>query len=239
MASKTTVLNPDQADYSMVAPIWHTAIVLLVLAVFFVWSGYSRSFSPIARSHGRMAGYVAALATEWLLTGLVWWGIRLRGFRLRDLVGGNWSNWKRITTDVLVACGFLILSNIALGIVSYVLKVGKNPAVRELVPHGRSQVLVYLLLSLTAGICEEIICRGYLQRQFTALTRNVAVGCLIQAFIFGIGHIYQGVKIVPVLVLYGLFFGVLAQKRRSLRPGMIAHFMHDGILGLIVSHFLK
>ena len=239
MASTESIPPRDQTRYRMVAPIWHTVLVLLILAALFGWAAYSRSFSPMARSHGRMASYLSMLTLEWLLAGLVWWGIRLQGLRLRDLVGGDWPNWKRIFADLLVAVGFLILSNITLAVVGYLLKAGKNQAIRGLAPHGRAEVIVFLLLSLTAGICEEIVFRGYLQKQLTAVTRNAVAGLLIQGVIFGVGHGYQGVKLVPVIALYGCLFGLLAQWRRSLRPGIIAHFLQDGIVGMAASHFLK
>ncbi|MBZ5664828.1 MAG: CPBP family intramembrane metalloprotease [Acidobacteriia bacterium] len=239
MTSTEIIPPPDQTECRLIAPIWHTAVVLLILAALFGWTAYSRTFSPMARSHGRMAGYLSMLTLEWLLTGLVWWGVRLRGLRLRDLVGGDWPNWKRIFADLLVAAGFLICSNITLAAVGYLLKVGKNQTIRELAPHGRTEVIVYLLLSLTAGICEEIVFRGYLQKQLTAVTRSAVAGLLIQGVIFGVGHGYQGVKLVPVIALYGCLFGWLAHWRRSLRPGIIAHFLQDGIAGLAASHFLK
>lgn len=239
MASTALIPPHDQTEYKMVAPIWHTAIVLLILAAFCGWSAYSRSLSPVAKSYGRVAGYASVLILEWLLTGLVWWGIRSRGVKLRDLVGGDWPNWRRVFADLLVAGGFLILSNVVLAIFVYVLKASKNPAIRAIAPHGRTEVIVYLLLSLTAGICEEIIFRGYLQKQFTAITRSAVAGLLIQGVIFGIGHAYQGIRFVPIIAAYGCLFGLLALWRRSLRPGIIAHFLQDGIGGLVASHFLK
>jgi membrane protease YdiL (CAAX protease family) len=39
--------------------------------------------------------------------------------------------------------------------------------------------------------------------------------------------------------IYGMLFGLLAHFRRSLRPGMIAHAFHDGIMGLALRFFLK
>lgn len=239
MTSTAFIPQQDHPEYKLIAPLWHTAIVLLILAAFCGWSAYSRSLSPVAKSYGRVAGYASVLTLEWLLAGLVWWGVRLRGLRLRDLVGGQWPTSRRFFRDLLVAGGFLLFSNVILAILVYLLKAGKNPAMREIVPHGRTEAIVYLLLSLSAGICEEIVFRGYLQRQFTAITRSAVAGLLIQAVIFGIGHAYQGMRLVPVIVVLGCLFGLLAQWRRSLRPGMIAHFLQDGIGGLMASHFLK
>jgi uncharacterized protein len=87
---------------------------------------------------------------------------------------------------------------------------------------------------VTAGICEEAIFRSYLQKQFTAWTGNETAGLFLSAAAFGAGHGYQGAKATVVLAAYGLMFGILAQRRKSLRPGMITHALHDTLAGLAV-----
>jgi len=88
------------------------------------------------------------------------------------------------------------------------------------------------MMSITAGFCEELVYRGYLQRQFLVLTGSVALAVLAQAVLFGAGHWYQGVKMVIVITVLGVLFGVFARWRKSLRPGMIAHAWGD-IVNLI------
>jgi membrane protease YdiL (CAAX protease family) len=87
---------------------------------------------------------------------------------------------------------------------------------------------------VTAGISEETIFRGYLQKQFIAWTGSVPAGILLSAAAFGVGHIYQGAKASVVIGVYGLMFGVLAWRRGSMRPGMITHALHDTASGLAV-----
>jgi membrane protease YdiL (CAAX protease family) len=82
-------------------------------------------------------------------------------------------------------------------------------------------------MSVTAGFCEELVYRGYLQKQFLALTGNAALAVLAQALLFGVGHWYQGIKMVIIITLLGLLFGGFAYWRKSLRPGMIAHALGD------------
>ena len=89
-------------------------------------------------------------------------------------------------------------------------------------------------MCITAGFCEETIFRGYLQKQFIAWTGNVPVGVLLSAAFFGACHIYQGAKAVVLIAVYGALFGVLAQWRKSMRPGMITHALHDTVSGLAV-----
>jgi uncharacterized protein len=47
---------------------------------------------------------------------------------------------------------------------------------------------VWILVSTSAGICEEFVYRGYLQQQFAALTRSATGGLVLQAIAFGVSH---------------------------------------------------
>jgi hypothetical protein len=58
-------------------------------------------------------------------------------------------------------------------------------------------------VSLSAGFCEELVFRGYLQRQFHAATGNVVVAVALQAIVFGLVHTYQGWKPVLVITVLG------------------------------------
>jgi membrane protease YdiL (CAAX protease family) len=116
---------------------------------------------------------------------------------------------------------------------------GSQETLRVLEPEGPAQILTWILLCITAGFCEETIFRGYLQKQFIAWTGNAPVGVLLSAAIFGACHIYQGAKAVILITVYGALFGVLAQWRKSMRPGMITHALHDTVGGLAVLLLLK
>ncbi len=111
---------------------------------------------------------------------------------------------------------------------------GPNTAksVNVLLPQSLAEIAVWTAVSVTAGFCEEAVFRGYLQKQFQALTGSSAVGVVVQAFLFGAAHGYQGVKNVMVITVLGGLYGLLALWRRSLRPGMIAHAWSDLYGGL-------
>ncbi len=215
-----------------VAPTWHTVVMLLVIALLSGLSAYSHGPSPAGISHGAVFRYLAVMITEWVVLGFAWLGIRLRDLRIRDLIGGDWPKWTALARDLGLAVVFLILSNILLAGVAHLFHADSREVARRLLPHGRTETVVYLLLCGTAGFCEEVLFRGYLQKQLTAWTRNATAGLLLQALAFGAGHGYQGPKLMAVITVYGCLFGLLAQRRRSLRPGMIAHFMQDSLVGL-------
>jgi len=193
----------------------------------------------MGRAHGRAFGYVFVMLFEWIMVAFIWYGVSRRGLRISDLVGGSWARPLAILRDLGIAIGFLIVSQLVLGGIGYLLKVVPNEAIRDLFPHGPVEVVLYLMLAATAGFCEELIFRGYLQRQFAALTRNAAGGIILQGIAFGVSHGYQGWRYMIVIAVFGVLFGLLVQWRRTLRPGMIAHFVQDGVEGLLGPHLLK
>jgi uncharacterized protein len=103
----------------------------------------------------------------------------------------------------------------------------------SMLPDGKTEILTWLCLCATAGFCEEVIFRGYFQKQFGALLGSVWGGMAVQALIFGGSHGYEGWRQMVRIAVFGFMFGMLAWWRKSLRPGMMAHFAQDGIAGTL------
>lgn len=173
---------------------------------------------------------------QWVIVAFIWFGIRRRGLTLRELIGGTWLRWTSILSDVGIAIVFLIVSGMILAACARLLHASGREVAERLLPHTRTDMVFYLLLCATAGFCEEVIFRGYLQKQFSAWTGSAIAGLLLQAGVFGAGHGYQGLRLMAVITVFGCLFGLLAQWRRSLRPGMIAHFLQDSSALLVRFH---
>jgi len=174
--------------------------------------------------------YISVLVSEWLLVLYVRMGVHKRGVRLRDLVGGRWAAPKEVMKDVALGAGLWALW---IGLMNPHILGGGTNAAQGLLPQGIVESLAWIPLALSAGFCEELAFRGYLQKQFQAITGSAAWAVLIQAILFGIGHLYEGVGPVERITLFGVLFGLLAVWRKSLRPGMIAHAWSD-IFGVII-----
>ena len=225
----------------MLAPLWHTAIVVFVLLSTSLIG--SRGVHPLA-GRSKLPQYFFTIAWEWGLAGFVYLGIRKR-MKLRDLIGGRWATPEDVLLDLIVAAGFWMAAIAVLGAGAKLMhldQAGKFNAMREqlgfLIPGTTLELLVWFCLSTTAGICEEIIFRGYLQRQFAAIASSTLTGVLLSAAVFGGAHGYEGGPRMLLIGIYGLMFGLLAWWRKSLRPGMIAHAWHDAISGAML-HLLK
>jgi hypothetical protein len=188
--------------------------------------------------YSRIASYCVVISAEWLIAAFIWLGCRLRGLSIHTLCGEMSRGWLTVGRDLGIAIVFLLAANIVLAPIQKLAHATPNSSLRNILPHGGVEVAVYLLLALTAAICEELIYRGYLQRQFSAWTRSAAAGIIVQSVVFGICHAYQGSAMILPISVYGSLFGLLALWRRSLRPGMIAHFLQDGIGGLVLARLL-
>jgi membrane protease YdiL (CAAX protease family) len=231
-----------QSKPKLVAPLWHTLGLLLLLLVISLGGYRMQSWSPgggnSGRQHvGNVTLYLSVIVSEWALFYYVWRGGLRRGATpLRYLIGGRWSNTKDVLLDIAVAAGFWIVWTAVAIFMNFVVGPSQVESFGFLNPRGGVEVTLWVMMSLTAGFCEELVFRGYLQAQFLGLTGSALLAVLGQAVVFGVSHIYQGVKKVIVITVLGVLFGLLAHCRKSLRPGMISHAWSD-ILNVIPIRF--
>ena len=108
----------------------------------------------------------------------------------------------------------------------------------ELAPANGIEIAAWGILCLIVGFSEELIFRGYLQSQSIALLRNVPVGLIVTALVFGAAHGYQGARGVVLISVYGALFGCITLLRKNLFPGMLAHSWHDFATGMLLA-FLR
>jgi CAAX protease family protein len=213
--------------------------VLLVAVLLFASLNGSRGRHPLAE-HSKLPQYLWGIAWEWVLLAITWLGVRKR-IKLRELIGGRWVSTEDLLLDVVYAGAFWVCALIVLGLGAKLMQLdhaGKLESMRKqlgfLIPETKLELAVWFCMSATAGFCEEIIFRGYLQRQFAAITNSVLAGVLLSAAVFGASHGYEGPGRMILIGVYGLMFGLLAWWRKSLRPGMIAHAWHDAFSGAVL-----
>jgi hypothetical protein len=223
-----------------VAPWWHTAILI---AFFALTAAGGAALQHRARGRADLVEhrpdvavlYVSLMAGEWGLVYYVWkGGLRRSGIGLLQFIGGKWTSFRAVFLDVSLALGLWIVWQGFSFLWVRWLGTGRAASIAPLVPHGVAEAVLWVLLSISAGISEELVFRGYLQRQLTALTGRASLALLLQAAVFGVAHGYQGTRACLSIAIYGVLFTLLALWRKSLRPGMIAHAWTDiagGLLG--------
>ncbi|HXQ25591.1 MAG TPA: type II CAAX endopeptidase family protein [Candidatus Acidoferrales bacterium] len=236
MATQPTA-SPQPSDRDRIAPLWHTVVFLLVVIGLAALDVRRIGHAPAVPHGGRLRLYAVSVAFEWAMVGYIWLlGLRPAGKRLRDIVGGAWTRWWEPLRDIGVAFVFWLVVLMVLGTLRFSL--GDNPdqlrAMKLLVPQNTREMIGFLALAVTAGFCEEIMFRGYLQRQFLALTGRIEIAVALQAVVFGMAHTYQGWKGAVTIGVYGAMFGTLAVIRKSLRPGMMQHAFQDSLAGIAI-----
>lgn len=223
----------------LAAPLWHTfglLMIQLAISLALLWMRSRRSVAGEQRDENIIL-YLSVIGSELALALYVWLGGLIPGAtHVRDFVGGHWSNRKDVLRDICIAAGFWILVTAVAVLMNFALGPSHLESVGFLTPRGVAEVTLWVMMSVTAGFCEELVYRGYLQRQSLALTGSVTLAVLVQAVLFGIAHWYQGAKMMIVITMLGILFGILAHWRKSLRPGMIAHAWGD-IVNLIAICF--
>lgn len=104
--------------------------------------------------------------------------------------------------------------------------------VKSILPHSRKELCGFMALSTTAGICEEILYRGYGFWLVLAFGAPTWAAVLITAVMFGFGHLYQGPKNAVRIVALGVVFGVMYWWSGSIWTVMAAHIVIDVMSGL-------
>jgi uncharacterized protein len=223
------------ARFEPVAGAGHTLFLLLILTAVTVLGYFSVHRHGSVHPPNHLLFYLIAMAWEWIVFGYICWGLRRRGKFFRNIAGERWKSAADFFRDLGIAIGFWIAAILILSVTASLVHAhGFTQAARMLAPQGLRESILWIAVAITAGICEETIFRGYLQRQFVAWTGSAPVGVLFSAVLFGAGHIYQGAKTTIVIGVFGLMFGILAEMRQNLRPGMITHTLQDAISGLII-----
>jgi uncharacterized protein len=238
MATQTTRLQFKATD-PPIASARHMVIMLLIqlaLVIFGFWlQGRATGSSVLPQQRNVVPFYLSVMALEWALVATVRGAVHDRGLRLRDVIGGRWNNWKDVLRDVALCIPFLFIWFGSARLLHWLLGPDAAKSINTLLPQSGVEIVLWIALSISAGICEEIVFRGYFQKQFTAYTKNIIAGVVLQGVAFGLGHSYQGLKQVIIIAVLGMIYGAFAAWRRSLRPGMIAHAWTDIYSGYLYS----
>jgi membrane protease YdiL (CAAX protease family) len=213
----------------------HLLVTLLVIgAPFWAHRNYARLERAVAagQAGARHAAYSTAVIVQWLVTLAV-----MVSWIARD---GDWTTlgfaprvdvWPLLLALALSA--FLLLQCIAIALHAEA-REAVRAQVRDfaaLLPHDRPELTGFLALSITAGICEEIVFRGYIPAYFGQwMSPWMAQAVTLAAF--GVAHAYLGRKAALRATAAGLVAAVLFLWSGSLLPGMIFHAAADVSAGI-------
>lgn len=174
--------------------------------------------------------YWSAILRGWavavLLLGL-WWGAGrpLRALGLDVPVGAR-GQWGFLLDALLIA--FFAVQQLRISRLHQedVEKLVKRIAALKVTPRTGAELATFLVLSVTAGVWEELLYRGFLVG-YLEPHAGVLAAVLLSSVIFGLGHLYQGRRGVLNTTMVGLAFAGLYVLSRSLWWLMLAHALID------------
>ena len=107
--------------------------------------------------------------------------------------------------------------------------------IERMMPRTPGELRGFFALSVTAGVCEEILYRGYMIWYLTHFL-GLIPAALVAAAVFGLGHSYQGPRGVLLTGAVGAFLGGIYLVTGSLFVPMVVHALmdiHSGHLGYV------
>jgi membrane protease YdiL (CAAX protease family) len=188
----------------------------------------------------RLAAYAQGVITQWLLASVVvalWIHLARAWTDLGLVMPAGWQAWAAL--GLAAVLGGLLLGQSA--------AVARRPdtheqvragiaAYAEILPVSRSDLSGFSALSITAGICEELLFRGYLPWCLTHWFGAWGAQA-IALVVFALAHLYLGWgAVVRALIAGGVAAGLFLWSG-SLLPSMVFHALLDlsgGWLGYIV-----
>jgi len=102
---------------------------------------------------------------------------------------------------------------------------------------GAWEYVLGTALVVVVAIGEETIFRGYLILRIRAITGRAVAAVVLSAFIFSLGHGYEGSAGVLTVGAMGAIFAVIYLWRDSLVAPIVMHFLQD-FIGIVLVPFL-
>jgi membrane protease YdiL (CAAX protease family) len=170
-------------------------------------------------------GFTAAVVARWLARGRPWSVLRLCiGTPLQTTIG-----------VAFVALAFALFWSQRRSILprpeKYEMVRNKFKTASGLVPHTIEELRMFAAVSITAGICEEILFRGfvmwYVASWFQGGWLAAAATVAISSVLFGFAHIYLGMQHVGSTTIGGFVFAIIALGAGSLWAAIIVHAVAD------------
>jgi membrane protease YdiL (CAAX protease family) len=224
---KTDSLIPSHFRTSKLSYITLIFLLLIWPAASIVMLGDPKEALNLISASPILLVYLPTIVTQWLLFLLIF----LTAYR--EETGLKGVGFKRIRLiDFFIALAFLLVSNLILSLSALVLNeigLAIPGEIELLLPETGVEKIFWVILSLTAGICEEVAFRGYLITRLKILgkAKSWIMPVIVSSIIFGSGHSYQGLGGFILLTIYGAMFAALFIKTNSLWPCIIAHFFQD------------
>ena len=175
----------------------------------------------------RMAAYASTAITLWALAALTA-GASFASAYSRTELGLAFIPASRI----LPWSAGITMTAVAATLLLRRMGIEESPLLRHLLPQTTRERFAFAGLSVTAGVCEELIFRGFLLVALTRASGSVLAAVAVSTLVFGWAHAYQQAAGAVRAGTLGLLLALPPVFAGTIIPSMIAHTCIDLIGGL-------
>ena len=217
---------------------WAILFSILAMVLFSVWEADKEKIALLEGRKSKIRAYQEAMLFMWLPTFLLLALLLLKSIDSKAL-GVSWQGTMANWVGIAVVC--LVIGYFAYSLYSLYVSAEQRNAFRQalsdnyawMIPYTRQELVWFTLgLSLSAGLCEELLFRAFL---IGVLSEQLGTlpSLLLSSAAFGICHCYQGWKNIIRTALIGLLLGVVFIFTELLWVVVIIHTAIDAYGGLV------
>jgi len=224
---------------------WDFWLIFLVVGLVIPWRGHARMRQfmalPEVTSRDRVKMYLATILFQWLLTAFVAWRAFARGLSSRELGISSAASFPLLAVTI---AGAALIAAAHWANVRRMARSDHPNAERlralglRLFPRSNSELSLFIVLSLTAGICEEFLFRGFVMAALFRAGLAAWLVVILSSAMFGVAHLYQGKGGSLGTGILGTLFALVRLVYRSLLPAVVWHAVLDIVAGIAGARFL-
>ena len=224
---------------------WDIWLIFIVLGIVLPWRGRMRMKKllalPQVSSMERLVLYASTIAFQWFAVAVVAWRAWAHGFTAGQLGLTIHDHTRILIASIVGAATIATLQWLNLR------RVGRVPieargslqAIAErILPQSTVELLPYLALAITAGLCEEFLYRGFAMAVLSHAGFQAWAVVLITSGLFGLAHSYQGRGGMVMTLLVGLLLGTSRILYDCLVPAIFWHSAVDVVAGTAGPRYL-
>ncbi len=151
-------------------------------------------------------------------------------------LGIEWIQSNPIVWILSITILFFYFGDILYGYINKNYLKSRMDEMQYIIPVNWDEFKPYIFLAFSAGICEEIVFRGflitYIFHYIGDMPYGQGIAMVIPALVFSLSHLYQGWWAVLKIFIIALLFGVIFIFSGSLILVILIHIFIDLVSGL-------
>ncbi len=224
---------------------WDIWIIFFVLGAVLPWRGRVRMNKllamPQVSTMERLGLYASTIAFQWFAVGVVAWRVWAHGFTASQLALTIHGRSRIFLASIVGATAIATLQWLNLrraGRLPIEARGSLQAIAERILPRSTVELLPYLALAITAGLCEEFLYRGFAMAVLLHVGLQAWAVVLISSVLFGLAHSYQGRGGIVMTLLIGLILGSSRIAYDSLIPAIFWHSAVDVVAGTLGPRYL-